>query len=80
MQYKAENDWLSNFLDECCKYGANEAESGSALYAAYSDWCVRMGEYKRCNRDFAHAMEARGMIRRKGSRGNSWLGVAVIRE
>jgi len=76
-QYKADNDWLTQFLEECCEYGANKVEKGSLLYAKYVDWCLATGEYKRCNRDFAHALEARGIPKKRGNRGVFWYGVAI---
>jgi len=79
-QYKADNDWLTLFLDECCDVAPQQAEFGSKLYAAYSEWCAKTGEYRRCNRDFSHALEARGFVRKKGSRCNSWHGVCVCRD
>jgi P4 family phage/plasmid primase-like protien len=79
-EYKADNDWLSQFLEECCTIAAHEAESGSKLYERYSEWCVKSGEYKRCNRDFAKALESRGFEKKKGMRGNSWHGVCLLRD
>lgn len=79
-QYKTENDWLGQFLEECCEVAVHQAESSCKLYEKYGEWCVSTGEYKRCSRDFAHALEARGFVKRKGRRGASWHGVCVIRE
>jgi len=79
-EYKSENDWLSQFLEECCTVGQGQAESGSKMYEAYSEWCVKSGEYKRCNNDFGRALAARGFERKRGSRGNSWHGICVIRD
>jgi P4 family phage/plasmid primase-like protien len=76
-QYKADNDWLTQFLEECCEYGASKVEKGSLLYAKYVDWCLATGEYKRCNRDFAHALEARGVPKKRGNRGVFWYGLAI---
>jgi len=78
-QYRAENDWLSQFFEECCIVESNECESGGKLYEAYSDWCVKTGEYKRCNRDFARALELRGFVKKRGERGATWYGLSVIR-
>jgi len=77
-QYKAENDWLANFIEERCIVGDVQAEAAVKLYEAYVDWSLKNGEYKRCNRDFAHALEAKGFTKKKGRRGNSWHGLAVM--
>jgi P4 family phage/plasmid primase-like protien len=76
-QYKAENDWLTQFLEECCEYGANKVEKASLLYERYANWCMSTGEYKRCNRDFSRALEARGVPKKRANRGNYWYGVAI---
>jgi len=79
-QYRAENDWAAQFLDDCCNVAPYQAESGSKMYEAYTAWCLKTGEYKRASRDFAHALEAKGFVRKKVSRGNSWHGVCLLRE
>ena len=79
-QYKADNDWLSQFLDECCEFGAYKTEYGGKLYEKYAEWCARMGEYKRCNRDFARALEGRGVPRKKTNKGAVWYGLAICDE
>ena len=76
-KYKADNDWLRQFLEECCEYGASKVEKGSLLYECYVNWCMRTGEYKRCNRDFARALESRGVPKKKTNKGAFWYGLAI---
>lgn len=33
--YKAENDWLGHFLDECCEIGDDLTAKSGELYSAY---------------------------------------------
>jgi P4 family phage/plasmid primase-like protien len=58
--YKAANDWLSDFLFECCDVGKSFNLSGSDLYNAYVEYCNQTSDYKRNNKDFKIALENRG--------------------
>ena len=79
-QYRAENDWVTQFMEECCDYSVHHSVRGSKLYETYTAWCLKSGEYKRSNRDFARALESKGVVKKKGERGNMWLGLAVNSE
>ena len=76
-KYREENDWLANFLDECCIVDPMEKCPGGALYKAYRAWATETGEYLRCNRDFAEALRNANFEVRKGMQGNMWLGLTL---
>ena len=38
--YRAQNDWFGNFLDERCEVGSGYRDSSSALYQAYRNHCM----------------------------------------
>ena len=58
--YRAQNDWFGNFLEEKCEIGEGLRESSSALYQTYRDYCVDTNEYVRSTADFYNALEGAG--------------------
>ena len=65
--YRETNDWLSDFLKECCETGDTLREKSGELYQAYRLHCSRRGEYARCAADFTTALELAGFTRKKTS-------------
>lgn len=63
--YRMAEDWVSNFLAECCTVDEQRRVQASLLYSEYTSWSERSGEYRRRDRDFSSAMEARGFTKRK---------------
>ena len=63
--YRAQNDWFGNFLDERCEVGNSYRESSNALYQAYRNYCVDTNEYVRSTADFYTALEGVGFDRIK---------------
>ena len=68
--YKAENDWLGHFLDECCEVGDGLTAKSGELYSAYRAFSASNGEYVRSTTDFYAALEAEGFIRMRARSGN----------
>ena len=61
--YRAQNDWFGNFLDEKCDVGDSFKESSSALYQAYRNHCIDCNEDVRNTADFYLALENAGFKR-----------------
>lgn len=59
-EYREREDWLSDFLGECCTVDPNGRAPAGELYASYKMWAQLRGENLRSNRDFAAAMEKAG--------------------
>ena len=59
-RYKNDNDWLKQFIDECCVVEKKAKISASDLYSAYVRYALARNEYKRPGNDFRKAMEAAG--------------------
>lgn len=76
-EYRAENDWLSHFLDECCEVGPDFSAGAGALAATYREWCKRTGEFTRRNDELKTALEERGIIWRKTRTGNFYNGLQM---
>lgn len=67
--YRGMNDWLSQFIDECCEAGDGMEVKSGGLYEEYRAFCLRTGEYARNSADFAAALDKAGFERKRKSSG-----------
>lgn len=67
--YRANNDWLGAFLDECCELDPDYKQKSGEFYQEYRAYCLRTGEYTRSTTDFYAALEISGMSRKRLSNG-----------
>ena len=75
--YRDSNNWLQNFLEECCELGPSLQEKSGMLYQEYRDTCNRNGEWARSTADFYSALETAGFERKKKKDGNYILGLKL---
>lgn len=76
-KYKDNNDWLSQFLDECCEVGdAFSAKSGD-VYNAYRSYCAQVGDYVRSTTDFYTALECAGFERKRSKSARMLFGLQL---
>ena len=69
-KYKDNNDWLTQFLDECCEVGPALTAKSGEVYNAYRSYCMQVGDYIRSTTDFYVALEsAGGFDRHKTNKG-----------
>lgn len=68
-KYRDTNDWLTQFLEECCELDRTFTERSGELYSAYRNYCAQTGDYTRSTSDFYAALEAAGYERRKTKKG-----------
>lgn len=74
--YRGQEDWVGNFLAECCTLGPGVWIPSSELYQRYRQWAENAGDYVRRLPDFNAALENRGLSRKKTKTCNVWQGVA----
>ena len=67
--YRGMNDWLSQFIEECCVLSDGLEQKSGELYQEYRAYCMRTGEYSRNNADFTAEVEKRGFMRKKKKSG-----------
>lgn len=79
-QYKADNDWMTHFLDECCEVGDGLEERSGELYSSYRSFCARSGEFCRSTTEFYGMLSQRGFERRKRKKGIFVLGLKLAEE
>lgn len=75
--YRIDNDWLGQFLDECCEIGADLTEKSGELYQAYRAHCMQNGEYIRPTSDFYSSMDKAGFVKRKTNKGMVVYGLSL---
>jgi P4 family phage/plasmid primase-like protien len=78
--YRDSNDWLGNFLGECCEIGSDLSEKSGGLYQAYRAYCTRNGEFTRNTSDFYTALDVMGFERKKTNKGNLMTGLKLREE
>ena len=75
--YRDGNDWLGNFLTECCEVGASYQEKSGELYRHYREYCLENGEFVRSTSDFYSALEQAGFKRKKRNSGFTIYGLQL---
>ena len=68
--YRDNNDWFSNFLDDCCEVDKTFVQKSGELYQEYRSYCARNGEYTRSTSDFYAALELGGFNKEKNYKGS----------
>ena len=75
--YRAENDWLGHFLEDCCDIIRDSKARSGELYSAYRNYSSANGEYVRSTTDFYSALEANGYTRHRTKAGSVVLGLTL---
>lgn len=75
--YREDNDWLGQFLEECCEIAPSYKEKSGELYQAYRSHCMQNGEYIRSTTDFYSAMDKAGYNRIRKNTGVQVVGLKL---
>lgn len=75
--YRGQEDWVGNFVAECCTTAADARTGAAELYQAYRAWAERSGDYVRRLPDFNAAMEAAGFQKITPKNKQTWVGVGL---
>lgn len=76
-KYKDNNDWLSQFLDECCEIDSSYSAKSGDVYNAYRSYCMQVGDYIRSTTDFYTALECAGFERRRSKSARLLFGLQL---
>ena len=76
-EYFKENDWLGQFISDCCVVGKTEKAAGGQLYRTYRTWANDIGDYPRRNNDFAEALKRAGYTSKRTEKGIFWDGISI---
>lgn len=75
--YQAENNWIQNYLFECCETDRAYFEKAGKLYNNYKDYCINTGESVKSCPAFKKAMLEAGYKHRSNARGSFYYGVRI---
>ena len=75
--YRDDNDWLGQFIEDCCELEPSMTAKSGELYQAYRSYCLTNGEYIRSTSDFYSSMDKLGLVRRKTNKGIIVQGVKL---
>ena len=75
--YREGNDWLGNFINECCEVDKSYQAKSGDLYNRYREYCNENGEYTRSTSDFYAALEQAGYRKKKTNKGSFVYGLFI---
>lgn len=75
--YKADNDWLADFLSVCCHQDPTYTEAAGDLYHRYQLFCDGTGTCRKSQADFKSALESAGFKRQATKTGKIWRGLRL---
>ena len=75
--YQAENDWLQNYIRDCCRLGADQVTGAAILYDNYTAYCRRNQEYTRSRADFKAALIKAGIVHKVVKTGRIYCGIGL---
>lgn len=77
-EYSRENDWLQDFIEDCCCIGPSYTAGSQELYTMYTVHCQATGAgYKRDAREFRQALTAAGYESRRQNKGVRFYGLGL---
>jgi phage/plasmid-associated DNA primase len=79
-EYKSSNDWLHNFLDECCEVDKDYRQPSGELYLTYRVKSESNGEYVRSTTDFYTALTNAGYVKYRSKEGFFIHGLRLFNE
>jgi putative DNA primase/helicase len=80
-QYRAEQDRIGAFLDECCVVNPDQTTmtvTASALYGSYTRWCNNNGCHSLSALRFKEKLGERGLVQHKTKKANEWRGIGLL--
>lgn len=75
--YRQDNDWLGEFLTECCDIDSSFMQTSGPLYQRYRDFCLSRGDFVRSTTDFYGALDSVGYERKRGKGGVTIKGLKL---
>ena len=75
--YIEEEDWLQQFIDECCDVGDGYTVASGELYQVYTGKMKAENGYTRASRDFAYSMEMKGYRKQRRADVRVWYGLRL---
>lgn len=77
-EYRTANDWLNNFIVECCEIDTTFTQQAGELYSNYRDYCSRTGDFTRKADEFKTALTVAGYRWHKQKQGAFYYGLRLL--
>ena len=74
-EYRQRENWLENFLEECCIMEPDARAPAGELYQTYREWAQRSGDYVRRDVEFSDAMTSKGFAKKVRDGRRFWMGI-----
>ena len=74
-EYKGRENWVSNFIDDCCELNTSFNIRGGQLYQMYKEWATGCGEFVRRQADFVDALQRAGYKKHSPQNKVTWIGI-----
>ena len=79
--YRSRENWLENFIDDCCERAEGARTGARELYLAYKEWAQNAGErYIRSEKELSYELDRLGYIRITPKNKRTWLGIALLQQ
>ena len=79
-EYRKEQDFLADYLADCCELEEDASEPAALLYQAYRQWCREGGEKEYTQRVFGTMLRERRFERTRTMHGIVWHGLRLSKE
>ena len=80
-EYRSRENWLENFIDDCCERAEGARTGARELYLAYKEWAQNAGErYIRSEKELSYELDRLGYIRITPKNKKTWLGIALSQQ
>lgn len=76
-EYRQRENWLENFLEECCVMEPDARAPAGELYKEYREWAQRSGDYVRRDVEFSDAMAGKGFQKITPKNRKTWVGLRI---
>lgn len=76
--YRQANNWVSEFLEDCCTVAPSLEVGAAALYSVYGQWANGKGEKPKPQRYFSKDLISAGFDRVKRKSGKVYCGLALV--
>lgn len=76
-EYRQRENWLENFLEECCVMEPDARAPAGELYQTYREWAQRSGDYVRRDVEFSDAMAGKGFQKIAPKNRKTWVGLRI---
>ena len=76
-EYLESEDAIAAWIDECCTLDPNAKATSNALFASWSQWATKSGEFVGSKKRFAGLLEDKGYVKYRENTGRVFIGIVI---